>query len=63
VGYRVPLFLGGSDRTVNLERTDMSVYWTLAAQMREQSLGASPGTPVEAVSIKTPTRGLIRRHR
>ncbi len=60
-GYRVPLFLGGADTTGNLERTDMSVYWGLAAQMREQSLGLAPDTPVGAVSIEAQKRGLFRR--
>jgi len=63
VGYQVPLFLGGTDTTRNLQRTDMSVYWALAAQLREQSLGLSQGTPVAAVIMQTPKRGLFRRQR
>jgi hypothetical protein len=33
VGYKVPLFLGGSDEVENLELGDLDVYWTIAAQL------------------------------
>ena len=33
VGYKVPLFLGGTDDLANLETVDMDVYWTLSAQL------------------------------
>jgi hypothetical protein len=36
VGYRVPLFLSGSDTVDNLEVVDFDVYWTIAAQIRSQ---------------------------
>lgn len=39
VGYRVPLFLGGADELVNLEMTDLDVYWTITGQMRIATLG------------------------
>jgi hypothetical protein len=35
VGYKVPLFLGGSDTVDNLEVVDMDVYWTLSGQLLE----------------------------
>ena len=38
VGYRLPLFLGGSDTTDNLEISDFEVYWDFAGQLRKQSL-------------------------
>ena len=38
VGYRVPLFLGGSDTLENLEVVDLAVYWSLSGQLR---LGAA----------------------
>lgn len=63
VGYRVPLFLGGSDTTDNVERTDMDVYWALATQMHQQLAGVPLGTPVESASITTAKRGLFRRNR
>lgn len=63
VRYRVPLFLGGTDTTDNLERTDMSVYWAFATQMRRQIVGVPLGTPVEAVSVEAPKLGLFRRMR
>lgn len=33
-GYRVPLFLGGSDTVDNLEVIGLDIYWTLAGQLR-----------------------------
>lgn len=38
-GYRVPLFLGGTDDVANLDVVDLDVYWTLHAQLIRQ-LGA-----------------------
>ncbi|MBF4766630.1 DUF1851 domain-containing protein [Nocardioides agariphilus] len=37
VGYRIPLFLGGDDTLVNLEVSDIDVYWTLCGQLRGQT--------------------------
>jgi hypothetical protein len=37
IGYRIPLFLGGSDTVENLERTDMDVYWHLHGQLLTKS--------------------------
>lgn len=34
VGYRVPLFLGGTDNIDNLELADLDVFWTLTGQLR-----------------------------
>lgn len=33
VGYKVPLFLGGSDDVTNLELSDMEVYWGIISQI------------------------------
>lgn len=51
VGYRVPLFLGGSDTIDNLEVTDFDVYWSVTGQMRLQAKDLPPGTPVRRFSI------------
>ena len=32
IGYKVPLFLHGSDTVDNLEVTDMDVYWSICGQ-------------------------------
>ncbi len=32
-GYKVPLFLGGEDEVVNLEKCDLEVYWSICAQL------------------------------
>ena len=39
VGYRKPLFLGGADSVENLELSDLSVYWSVAAQLIAQLRG------------------------
>ena len=41
VGYKQPLYLGGSDDLSNLEMGDFDVYWTLAAQLLAQVRGLS----------------------
>lgn len=41
VGYKVPLFLGGSDDEQNLELSDMDVYWTICGQLLNGSSGES----------------------
>lgn len=32
-GYKIPLFLGGSDEFENMEVSDLSVYWHLCATL------------------------------
>lgn len=49
VGFKVPLFLGGAGAAVNLELTDLEVYWGLAAQLRTRTRGLPPGTPIRGV--------------
>ena len=36
VGYKVPLFLGGEDDITNLEISDMEVYWSILAQVKNK---------------------------
>ncbi len=43
VGYRVPLFLGGSDTIENLEVSDRSVYWHVCGQLRVQAKAMRSG--------------------
>lgn len=51
IGYKRPLYLGGSDDVSNLEASDFDVYWTLAAQMLSQVRELPVGTPVRNVFI------------
>ena len=51
VGYRVPLFLGGTDTVSNLERTDLTVYWHLVGELRSGTRDAPAGTPIRSVGI------------
>jgi T6SS immunity protein Tdi1, C-terminal len=49
VGYRVPLFLGGSDTIENLETSDFEVYWDFCGQLLRQSRGLPAETPITRV--------------
>jgi hypothetical protein len=46
VGYKRPLFLGGSDTVENLELIDLDVYWTISAQLISKLRGAAVGSKV-----------------
>jgi type VI secretion system (T6SS) immunity protein Tdi1 len=46
VGYRKPLFLGGTDELENLELSDLDVYWHLMGQLIAKTKGLPLGTPV-----------------
>jgi len=49
VGYKVPLFLGGSDDVANLELSDIDVYWSLSVQLRRPLRNIRPGEGIESV--------------
>ena len=38
VGYKIPLFLSGTDDISNLELADLDVYWTLTGQLRTSTI-------------------------
>lgn len=42
VGYKRPLFLGGSDTVNNLVISDLDVYWTISAQLIRKTRGLPP---------------------
>lgn len=46
VGYKKPLFLGGTDDLDNLTISDIDVYWHLMAQVIRKTKLMPPGTPV-----------------
>jgi hypothetical protein len=47
VGYKTPLFLGGTDEVKNLELSDLDVYWHLMGQLIVKTRSLPPGTPVK----------------
>lgn len=49
VGYKVPLFLGGSDILENLEVIDMSVYIEICGQLRSKTRELMPGQSIRNV--------------
>ncbi len=50
VGYKIPLFLGGSDTVDNLEVIDAEVYWVITGQLRRGTRWLPPGTTIRAVT-------------
>jgi len=46
VGYKRPLFLGGSDKVENLEVADLDVYWHMMGQLVGKTRGLPKGTRV-----------------
>lgn len=51
VGYKVPLFLGGSDDLPNLEVIDLSVYVEICGQLRHKARTLAPGQSIHRVTI------------
>ena len=51
VGYRRPLFLGGSDATDNLELGDLDVYWEISAQLLNQTRDLPVGTRINSTTV------------
>ncbi|MBT2533274.1 DUF1851 domain-containing protein [Arthrobacter sp. ISL-48] len=45
-GYRVPLFLGGSDAVENVELSDLEAYWSICGQLRLGAMRLPPGTEI-----------------
>lgn len=52
VGYKRPLFLGGSDTTDNLELVNLEVYWEVSTQLLDQTRDLPIGTRVDDVNIR-----------
>jgi hypothetical protein len=50
VGYKIPLFLNGTDSIENLEAIDIDVYWTLSAELLASTQNLPPGTPITRVN-------------
>lgn len=51
IGYKRPLFLGGTDTIENLDLCDLDVYWALSAQMIEKTRDLPPGTSITNISL------------
>lgn len=49
VGYKVPLFLGGSDVLANLEVIDLSVYVEICGQLRSKVRTLAPGQSIRSI--------------
>lgn len=45
VGYKKPLYLGGSDDIDNLELVDFDVYWSISAQLLAKVRGLPESSP------------------
>ncbi|MGX5715519.1 T6SS immunity protein Tdi1 domain-containing protein [Arthrobacter sp. MAHUQ-56] len=51
IGYKTPLFLGGSDDEFNLELTDIGVYWSISGQLIVATRDLPDGTTVTGLGI------------
>ncbi len=51
VGYKKPLFLGGSDTTDNLELAKLEVYWEISAQLLNKTRDLPIGTHVNNIGM------------
>lgn len=51
VGYKVPLFLGGQDTVINLESSDVEIYWSLMGDLRLATRHLALGTSVAGMDI------------
>ncbi|GAA2027315.1 hypothetical protein GCM10009819_08410 [Agromyces tropicus] len=51
VGYRTPLFLGGTDDVANLEVLDIGVYLGLTAELRQRTRGLPVGDRIKGLTI------------
>ena len=52
VGYKIPLFLGGSDTVDNLELMDMDVYIHLCEQLRNKVIELPDGMSIRDISFE-----------
>lgn len=51
VGYKIPLFLGGSDTVDNLELMNMDVYIHICGQLRNKAIELPNGMTIRDISI------------
>lgn len=51
VGYKQPLFLGGSDVVENLELADLEVYWTLSGELIQKVRELHPGMKIDGLKL------------
>ena len=51
VGYKVPLFLGGTDDVSNLEIIDLSVYVHICGQLRNKTLSLPAGQTIGRITM------------
>jgi hypothetical protein len=52
VGFQIPLVLGGKDELDNPERCNMEVYWSICAQILDQTEPLPEGTRIERLSAE-----------
>jgi Domain of unknown function (DUF1851) len=52
IGYKKPLFLGGTDTLENLELSDLDVYWTISAQLIAKVRNLPIGTKIGKISLR-----------
>ena len=51
VGFKIPMFLGGSDELSNLEVIDLSVYVEICGQLRNQTRTMKQGQTIRSIAM------------
>jgi len=52
IGYKLPLFLGGKDETINLEIADLEVYISICSQLWNKTRTLKPGQTIRSIRIE-----------
>ena len=52
IGYKTPLFLGGSDTLLNLGLTDLEVYWSITGQLLSKVRQLPEGAVIFRIGLK-----------
>ena len=52
IGYKEPLFLGGSHDFTNFELSDIEVYWTICSQILARIRDLPEGTRINRITIE-----------
>ena len=52
VGFKTPLFLGGSGEIGNLELSDLQIYWHICGRMRIATRDLPPGTKIGRADLQ-----------
>lgn len=52
MGYKTPLFLGGTDNIENLQKQDLEVYWHIETELYKKIKDLPEGTKINSIKIE-----------